>query len=550
MVSTTPEVLPRTFVHIPGVGRATERSLWESGITSWQKFLRSSHSLHSSRRFRAGTCQFVEKSEAALRKADAAFFGKHVPREEWWRVYPTFESKAVFLDIETTGLSRYYDEITLVGLYDGVRVKTLLAGHNLRSLSDLLQPYDIVVTFNGTLFDLPFLETKFPSLRLPPIHLDLRFLLRRLGLSGGLKQIEQGLGIQRAQDTQAVDGLMATVLWARYLRGDIAALQQLVRYNVADITSLQSLMRFCYRLLANRLIQGDDAPRPKVAVQRPKSVSVHVSRVNGSRVKLVVDQEAVLLKRRPIERPLVTMGTLLTKLSPCSPTPKVVGIDLRGSELRPTGWALLTGDNAETRLVKTDEEIIEQTLRSHPDLISIDSPLGIPEGRCCTRDSCQCRSKGILRECERILWRRGVRVFPCLLPSMQQLTERGIRLAKAFRKRGHTVIESYPGAAQDIMRIPRKRSSLEDLACGLGAFGIKGDVLSEQASHDELDAITSALVGYFYLTGDYEALGRECEERLIVPPPIDQPHRQSSFSVAQSWNRYGQVGPRSTCKHN
>ena len=117
--------------------------------------------------------------------------------------------------------------------------------------------------------------------------------------------------------------------------------------------------------------------------------------------------------------------------------------------------------------------------------------------------------------------RRGLRVFPCLLPSMQQLTERGIRLANAFRKRGYRVIESYPGAAQDIMRIPRKRSSLEDLAQGLGAFGIKGDFRSEQVSHDELDAITSAVVGYFFLTGDYEALGRECEERLIVPK-LDQ----------------------------
>jgi predicted nuclease with RNAse H fold len=100
---------------------------------------------------------------------------------------------------------------------------------------------------------------------------------------------------------------------------------------------------------------------------------------------------------------------------------------------------------------------------------------------------------------------------------MRKLTERGMRLARAFRKRGYTVIESYPGAAQDILRIPRKRSSLEGLAKGLEAFGIRGASLSQSCSHDELDAMTSAVVGYFFLTGEYEALGDRREECLIVP---------------------------------
>ena len=57
----------------------------------------------------------IDKSVTALERADARFFATHMPREEWWRLYPNFESKAVFLDIETTGLSHYYDEITVVG---------------------------------------------------------------------------------------------------------------------------------------------------------------------------------------------------------------------------------------------------------------------------------------------------------------------------------------------------------------------------------------------------------------------------------------------------
>jgi len=496
-------------------------ALWDEGITSWKQFLSSSSALPTALRSRAKFGRIIDNSVEALSRGDATFFAEHMPREEWWRLYPNFESKAVFLDIETTGLSHYYDEITVVGLYDGKQVRTLLAGHNLDELSGLLAPYDIIITFNGTQFDIPFLKTKFPSLRLPPIHLDLRYLLKRLGFSGGLKEIEQRLGIRRGKEANEVDGLMATVLWSRYLRGDIEALERLVKYNAADITSLQSLMRYGYQKLTtcllNENLRGSRANR----VEAPRSVSVQVKRVNGSDVHLIIDRDHVSLGIRKIERPLVTVKNLLAKMPSTMKVPKVVGVDLRASEIRPTGWALLAGDTAVTKIVKTDEEIINETIRHEPDVISIDSPLGIPLGRCCTKDSCECRTKGILRECERTLWRRGVRVFPCLLPSMQKLTERGMRLAKAFRKRGYKVIESYPGAAQDIMRIPRKKSSLDDLAGGLQAFGIKGACLDEGCSHDELDAITSAVVGYFYLTGDYEGLGNKHEEWLIIPK-LDQ----------------------------
>ena len=36
--------------------------------------------------------------------------------------------------------------------------------------------------------------------RFTPAHIDLRFLLRRIGYRGGLKKIEKELGISRAHD--------------------------------------------------------------------------------------------------------------------------------------------------------------------------------------------------------------------------------------------------------------------------------------------------------------------------------------------------------------
>jgi predicted nuclease with RNAse H fold/dephospho-CoA kinase len=157
-------------------------------------------------------------------------------------------------------------------------------------------------------------------------------------------------------------------------------------------------------------------------------------------------------------------------------------------------------------------------MAAKPGLISIDSPLSLPKGRVSVYDDDPGRrSFGIMRECERILKKRGVNVYPSLIRSMQALTARGIRLAKYFRSIGAPVIESYPGAAQDIMNIPRKGADLALLKDGLAEFGISGDFAEHDVSHDELDAITSAVVGLFFMSGKFEALGNEDEEYLIIP---------------------------------
>lgn len=78
---------------------------------------------------------------------------------------------------------------------------------------------------------------------------------------------------------------------------------------------------------------------------------------------------------------------------------------------------------------------------------------------------------------------RGINVYPCLIPRMQGLTARGMRLAAQLGSLVVPVIESYPGAAQDIMKIPRKRASLALLKDGLAEFGITGDYTKSSVSH-------------------------------------------------------------------
>jgi uncharacterized protein YprB with RNaseH-like and TPR domain len=88
-------------------------------------------------------------------------------------------SRVLFLDVETTGLSRYYDELTLVGwVLDGV-YRVHIAGDDPEPLLSALETASVLVTFNGTLFDLAFLTKSFPGLSLPKVHADLRFLAKR-----------------------------------------------------------------------------------------------------------------------------------------------------------------------------------------------------------------------------------------------------------------------------------------------------------------------------------------------------------------------------------
>ena len=69
-----------------------------------------------------------------------------------------------------------------------------------------------------------------------------------------------------------------------------------------------------------------------------------------------------------------------------------------------------------------------------------------------------------------------------------------MKLKKTLEAQGLKVIESYPGSIQDILGIPRRQEGLEKLRKALADYAVKGDVHKSEITHDELDAITSALV--------------------------------------------------------
>ncbi len=187
----------------------------------------------------------------------------------------------------------------------------------------------------------------------------------------------------------------------------------------------------------------------------------------------------------------------------------VVGVDLAGSPRRPTGVCTLRGMEAQTYIAKTDEEILDSINLAEPSIVPIDAPLSLPPGRATIHD----RSGEHFRACDRELRKRGIRFFHITLGPMRMLTERGLELKARIEKMGYRAVECYPGGAQDVWGIPRQHKDIEGLRAGLKRLGVKG--LAKGMTSDELDAVTAALVGRWFLLGKGEMLGGE--EGILLP---------------------------------
>ncbi len=237
-------MLEHTFCHIPGIGVKTEQGLWAAGIRTWHEV--EAHPALPPRRAAALT-QHAGESLARLEAHDVPFFAERLPPSQHWRLYPHFRDRVAFLDIETTGLGNYGDYITTIALYDGTTIRHYVHGENMQDFTRDILNYDLLVTFNGKCFDIPFIEAHF-GMQLRTPHIDLRYLLSSLGYRGGLKQIERILGFDRGELAE-VDGFFAVILWNDYLKKkNRAALDTLLAYNMLDTVNLEALMVHAYNL--------------------------------------------------------------------------------------------------------------------------------------------------------------------------------------------------------------------------------------------------------------------------------------------------------------
>ena len=151
-----------------------------------------------------------------------------------------------YIDIETTGLTYSASEITVVGIYlcRGEETEFVqFVGRDItaEAILETLEGVDIIYTYNGSRFDLPFISSQY-GINLTQLfrHRDLMYDCWGKNLYGGLKGVEKQVGITR--NLPDMNGCEAVKLWWKYVDSfDLDALDKLCEYNREDVVNLKTL---------------------------------------------------------------------------------------------------------------------------------------------------------------------------------------------------------------------------------------------------------------------------------------------------------------------
>ncbi len=151
-----------------------------------------------------------------------------------------------FLDIETTGLTPFSCEITVIGIHicrgeEAEFVQLVGREVTVADIMAALKDVDMLYTYNGSRFDLPFIHARL-GINLAEMfpHRDLMYDCWRKNLYGGLKLVERQLGVKR--NLPDMNGWEAVRLWWKYVDSfDLEALNRLCQYNKEDVVNLKVL---------------------------------------------------------------------------------------------------------------------------------------------------------------------------------------------------------------------------------------------------------------------------------------------------------------------
>lgn len=179
-----------------------------------------------------------------------------------------------------------------------------------------------------------------------------------------------------------------------------------------------------------------------------------------------------------------------------------VGLDLASLQTNPSGIAIIENKKLLTRHLHKTEEIIANITTFNPKIIAIDAPLSLPK-------------KGTMRNADKIMNQRGYKVFPPLIPTMQKLTQRAIKIKEALEKKNYQVIEVHPTSTCKALNLPPK--NWRKIQEALQQMGFSGELTTRKLSPHEIDAAIAALTAHLHLQGKTELVGDEKEGYIIVP---------------------------------
>ncbi len=183
--------------------------------------------------------------------------------------------KVCVLDIETTGLNPNRSEVILGGLLvpgeECAEVIQYFADREgseeslLKEYGDALSLADVLITYNGYSFDLPFMRQRlrkhglgypFDHIQYFDLYRALHYYSRMREVLPNLKQksIEVFLGLSPLRQDE-ISGGESVALYDEYLRsGSVAAREKVLLHNRDDLVQLASIVRILEKLDLHRIL--------------------------------------------------------------------------------------------------------------------------------------------------------------------------------------------------------------------------------------------------------------------------------------------------------
>lgn len=246
-------MLRHSFIHLPGIGQARERKLWQAGCLDWTRFRAELPSLARDEAKRALMAQLLDQAETAYGAGDLDWFHRALPRNQAWRMVSKCFDDIAYLDIESTGMGMppMAQSTTITFYYRGQVFQAHEHEQKRALIERMSKEAKLWATYFGDGFDLPFLRREF-GLALDVPHVDLCPWLRRLGHKGGLKNVQKRFAEIPSRSSLDIDGFDAVRLWRLHQRGVEGALETLYAYNAEDTVVLEALLAIAYNFEVDR----------------------------------------------------------------------------------------------------------------------------------------------------------------------------------------------------------------------------------------------------------------------------------------------------------